>query len=250
MRQRVRRLLLLSSFLLFPITIFYLSPYIIVVGAIEGVVNMSALVFLGQFTLSLIFGRAFCGWICPGGGLGECATYVQNKKAPGGKLNWIKFFIWVPWIATIIILPLMMNGIVKVDPFFHMVFESEWGVVKGVSVSNPYAYFIYLPMVFLVFILAVTSGKRGFCHYVCWMAPFMIIGRRIRGLFKYPSLGLKAKPANCVDCKLCAKVCPMSLDVPAMVKGGSMRNDECVLCGECVDACKKGALSYTFFGAD
>lgn len=41
---------------------------------------------------------------------------------------------------------------------------------------------------------------------------------------------------TCASCGKCAMHCPMSLDVQGMVKAGNMRNDECVLCGECVGA--------------
>ena len=37
-RQRVRIGILLASFALFPVTIFYFSPYLIVWGAFQGVV--------------------------------------------------------------------------------------------------------------------------------------------------------------------------------------------------------------------
>ena len=66
-RQRVRRLALLVSFLLFPITIFYFSPVLIIEGALEGVVVASALVFTIQFLLALVVRRAWCGWACAAG---------------------------------------------------------------------------------------------------------------------------------------------------------------------------------------
>jgi ferredoxin-type protein NapH len=68
-RQRVRKVLLLVSMLIFPITINYFSPYLIIQGGFEGVVAGSALIFLSQFLTALIFGRAFCGWLCPAGAI-------------------------------------------------------------------------------------------------------------------------------------------------------------------------------------
>jgi ferredoxin len=38
----------------------------------------------------------------------------------------------------------------------------------------------------------------------------------------------------------------MSLEVQAMVEKGDMRNDECILCGGCVDGCPKNAIAYAF----
>lgn len=38
----------------------------------------------------------------------------------------------------------------------------------------------------------------------------------------------------------------MSLDVNGMVKSGMMENSECILCGTCVDNCKKDVIKYSF----
>jgi ferredoxin-type protein NapH len=31
-----------------------------------------------------------------------------------------------------------------------------------------------------------------------------------------------------------------------MVQQGSMENSECILCGQCVDTCTKGAVKFSF----
>lgn len=56
-RQRVRQALLLVSLLLFPLTIHYFSPYIIVDGAAQGIVSGSMIVFVLMFLSSLLVGR-------------------------------------------------------------------------------------------------------------------------------------------------------------------------------------------------
>ena len=66
-RQMLRRAILFSGLLLFPVVQNYFSPYLIIDGAFQGILNGSALVFLGLFLSSLVFGRAWCGWVCPAG---------------------------------------------------------------------------------------------------------------------------------------------------------------------------------------
>jgi NAD-dependent dihydropyrimidine dehydrogenase PreA subunit len=78
------------------------------------------------------------------------------------------------------------------------------------------------------------------------MAPFMIIGRAIRNAINLPSLQLTANSEKCINCKLCEKKCPMSLQVNEMVQTKEMENSECVLCGSCVDNCPKGVIKYSF----
>ena len=95
----------------------------------------------------------------------------------------------------------------------------------------------------LIAVLAIATGKKGFCHYGCWMAPFMIIGTKAKERLKLPSLRLKADRFQCIDCKRCNKNCPMSLDVNSMVTKSDMSNSECILCLTCVDNCPKGVIS-------
>lgn len=80
-RQKLRKALVLISFLFFPITLYYFSPYLIIQGAFEGIVTGSFIVFTLMFLVSLFLGRAFCGWVCPAGGLQECCTLAVDKKA-------------------------------------------------------------------------------------------------------------------------------------------------------------------------
>ena len=55
MRQRVRKTILVISFLLFPITIWYFSPYLIIQAASEHILNGSFIVFVTMLILSMFF---------------------------------------------------------------------------------------------------------------------------------------------------------------------------------------------------
>jgi len=105
---------------------------------------------------------------------------------------------------------------------------------------------IYYIILALFLGLAVVFGRRAGCHTICWMAPFMILGRKIRNLVKWPALRLKAEPDKCSDCQRCTRSCPMSLDVHQMVQRANMEDSECILCGNCVDTCPKDAIHFSF----
>ncbi len=237
-RQKLRRTLILVSFLMFPIIMNYFSPYLIIDGALHGIIVGSFIVFALLFLVSLFFGRAFCGWACPGAGLQESCFFINDKKVKGGRFNWIKYFIWVPWLTIIAIIAISIGGFHSINPFYMM--------EKGISVSEPGNYIMYYFVVGLFLVSSLTAGKRSFCHYICWMAPFMIIGTKIKNAFKLSSLHLEAITDNCKECKICDKNCPMSLDVSKMVKSGSMDNSECILCGACVDGCSQKAIVYSW----
>ena len=243
-RQRLRRLLLLLSFVLLPVTLYYFSPVLVLGAASEGVVNGSLLVFALMLAGALFLGRLWCGWGCPAGGLQDCATLVNDRAVPGGRCNWIKWGIWIPWVALIAVLAIRAGGLHSVDPFYGL----EGGVTLDIpeDPSAPPWYLIYFIVVGLFLGLALLIGRRAGCHYVCWMAPFMIIGRKVSNLVRGPALRLTARPDLCTNCLTCNRHCPMSLDVNVMVRSGRMDDSECILCLSCVDGCPSQAISLRY----
>jgi ferredoxin-type protein NapH len=237
-RQRVRKGLVILALLSFPVTMNFLSPYVIIDGAANGIVNGSLIMFGLMFLASLFLGRAWCGWVCPGAGLQEIIEPVNNRPVKGRKVDWIKWAIWIPWVSIIVWAVVRAGGYSSVN-FLHL-------TDTGISVDEPMKYIIYYIVVLLFVGLAAVVGRRAGCHTICWMAPFMMIGRWIRNRFGWPSLRLTADASACSDCKLCTKNCPMSLDVNAMVQVEKMEDPECILCGTCVDNCSKKAIRYTF----
>ncbi len=237
-RQRTRKAMILVSFLLFPITLNYISPYIIIDGASLGIINGSFIVFVLLFLSSLFLGRLWCAWLCPTGGLQVACFAINAKPAHGGRFDWIKWGIWIPWVSIIVIMAISAGGYQAVN-FFHL-------TDSGISLDQPFVYPSYYTVVGMFLILSLTTGKRGGCHYICWMAPFMIIGRKTRNLVKWPALRLVADKDKCKDCKSCTENCPMSLDVNGRVQRGEMENSECILCGSCIDVCPESAITYSF----
>jgi len=236
-RQRLRRALLLISLLLFPITLYYFSPVLIMQGAAEGVINGSFLVFAAMLGASLVVGRLWCGWACPAGGLQEMAGPANNRPV-GGRLDWIKWAIWLPWLAGIAVLAARAGGYRAVDPLYQL--------AGGTTIAQDQWAYVYYIVVGVFLLLALLAGRRAGCHTICWMAPFMILGRRLRNLAGWPALRLRASPDRCQNCLTCTAGCPMGLDVNGMVAAGRIENDECILCGTCVDNCKPGAIRFTF----
>lgn len=237
-RQRIRKAIIIFAFLTFPITMNFLSPYVIIDGAMNGIVNGSLIMFGLMFLSSLFLGRAWCGWVCPGGGMQEIVEPINQRPVNLRKTDWIKWLIWIPWISIIIWLVIRAGGYSSVN-FLHL-------TQSGVSIDEPLKYIMYYLVIGLFLVLAVTVGKRAGCHTICWMAPFMIIGRWIRNRFVWPSLRLVADASACSDCKTCTRNCPMSLDVNGMVKAQKMEHTECILCGTCVDNCSKDVIRYSF----
>lgn len=235
-RQKVRKAIIIISFLLFPITMNYLSPYLIIEGSAAGIITGSFIVFALLFISSLFFGRAFCSYVCPAGGLQEICFAAQDKRVKGG--DWVKYLIWIPWLSLIVFLAVKAGGFHLLNPLYNTDY--------GISVSSPYNYIIYYFVIGLIVLLALTAGRRSACHHICWMAPFMILGTKIRNLFRWPALHLTAEKEKCSSCGRCSRECPMSLEVQQMVQQEKLMCIECILCGNCVDICPKGVIKYTW----
>ena len=236
-RQKLRKGIILFSFFLFPAIFYYFSPVLIIQATTQGIINGSFILFLLMFISSLVLGRAFCGWICPAAGCQEAIFPARDKRVIKG--NFIKWMIWIPWIISIVILAIHAGGYKKIDFFYQ--------TTHGFSIGDTSALIVYFFILLILIVLpAFIFGKRSFCHHLCWMAPFMIIGRKIRNRFKWGSLQLRIEPEKCVSCQLCTKSCPMSLPVERMVNQGEMEHTECILCGACIDSCKFRVIKYAF----
>jgi polyferredoxin len=237
-RQRIRRLLVLLVFLSFPITMNYLSPYVSLYGSMNGIISASLVLFALMFLSSLFLGRLWCGWICPGSAMGDIAEPINRKPVNIRRIGWIKWVVWSIWIGIVIWMAIQAGGYKSIN----LLFLTD----SGVAVDIPEKYIIYYLVLALFFGLAFIVGKRAGCHTICWMSPFMILGRKLRNLFAWPSLRLKASPDACTDCQTCTRGCPMSLDVNGMVKLNKMENSDCILCGTCIDGCNQKVIRYAF----
>lgn len=237
-RQKIRRLFLIISLLLFPVTLYYFSPALIFDALMRGVINGSFLVFAAMLILSVPFGRIFCGWLCPAGGLQECAFAVNDRLPKQGWKNKIKYVIWSVWLLAVAACFFNQKKEIQVDFWF----ETE----HGISVSGIQSYIIYYGILCLILIPALLAGKRTFCHYFCWMAPFMVAGTKLRRFLHLPGLHVKAKRKQaCISCGRCSRSCPMGIDVAKEVEKGQVENMECILCGACMDQCPHHVLSYS-----
>lgn len=235
-RQKLRRATIIISLLLFPVTLNYFSPYVSIDGAIIGIVSGSLLLFAFMFLISIFFGRAWCSWVCPMAGISDISTLVNNKNPNVKKLKVIRYIIFTIWALVLISMFVLAGGIKGINPF-HL-------TENIISVDSPAKYIIYYSVLAIFVILTFTLGKRGACHSICWMSPFLVAGFSVGKFLRIPQLRIKSDASKCVDCGICNKKCPMSIDVRNNVKEGTIKTSDCILCGECVDVCNKKVLGY------
>jgi ferredoxin-type protein NapH len=236
MYQNIRKPIVISTAVLFHLLlIFHLffSPVIIVMASYKGIINASFVVFVLLLILSLFFGRAYCSWFCPGCGMQEIMSIFIKKKSKNTKALYIKYFIFIIWVGTIIT-GYSLNGFHKIDLGYGMTdVTTERKIILTIG-----AFILIVP-------LTAIFGKFASCKYICWQAPFMIIGTKIRNYFHFRGLRLQAETEKCTSCKVCTIKCPMNINVMVNVISRKMDNPECILCGNCIDNCKQNVIKYS-----
>ena len=236
--QTFRKAGLFAAFSLFqlcPLFHLFLSPVVSVVGAFRGVLVASLLTYGLLGVGSLVLGRAFCGWFCPGAAVQECATRLGAHRLAGSRRYWSKYAVFAVWAAAVAV------GAIRAGGFHHV--DLLFGTTGGGAAR---AFLFRYGALLVVIPPSLLFGRWASCHYLCWIAPLMVFGRRVGQRAGLPQLRMEACTGNCRRCALCTRACPMSLNVQAMVLAGAMSSDECVLCGSCVAACPSEAVRFAF----
>ncbi|MDH7506877.1 MAG: 4Fe-4S binding protein [Candidatus Thermoplasmatota archaeon] len=193
--------------------------------------------FFGSIT-----GRAICAWACPIGllqrGTGNVARKLKKypiiKKISKFKaehcLRYTKYFI----LLGLVVLTTALFGFMFTD-------ICPVGFLTGTIptlILNPGKFvlgFYFWPafVIFILFLILIFAVERGWCRYFCPVGAIL-------GTFnKISLLHVDVDKTNCIGCNVCSFNCPMSIDVPNMV-----RDPECILCGKCMDVCPKKIISY------
>lgn len=232
--MKTRKLIQLLSLLLFPITFYYFSPYVIMMGLTERVVSGSFILFFLLMITSIFTGRLFCSTICPAGTVQDMLIQRNFRPAKRKSLHIVKWIVFTIWFACMVLIVIQFGTPNSIQPLY----QTE----HGISIAQTSGYLIYYSVLGIFIILSLVFGNRGGCHTICWMAPFMIFGKKIGRLLKLPYYGLHAKD-TCISCKKCEKVCPMSLTQEQIT---SNTNFDCVSCKVCVSACPNKTLDMTW----
>ena len=213
------------------------DSFIFAVGALLFVV------FIILFTT--IFGRIWCGWLCPQTIFMEMIFRRiehliegdTNKQRKLNKQAWnaekirkkgLKyfFFMLLSWIIT----HMGVSWVIGVDKMQSMIFENP---------ANNLTFFIVMTVLTLVIFGTYIRFREQVCTTFC---PY----GRLQGVMlgkdsmvvaydynRGEPKGRKNDPnaGDCIDCKACVNVCPTGIDI----RNGTQL--ECVNCTACIDAC-------------
>jgi len=201
----------------------------------EFFIVLVALLFLTFLFLwvTLVFGRVWCGWLCPQMLL---ISLTERRSRAGYLLPRNLVSHAKAFLLSILTGAAMVWYFVSPYEFIPRLAALETGPIEGWAWAI-LAGITWLNLLFL---------RETFCSTVC---PY---SKLQSALFDRESLVIAydtRRADECVDCKACAKVCPVGIDIRDGLQAA------CVSCAECVDACthilsKKGRPSLVgyFYG--
>ena len=249
-----------------------LDPLVALVSMIaSGTIIVNMLIAVVLVVLTLIFGRFFCGYICPLGSFIDFCNIIFFKKPkkketlrPKPNRN-IKYFILTgviagsflganvlhyfspmsifPRVFTLVIFP-------PVIWFLNFLLDISRPLNSALGI-DPLTHFSFRQLYFsgtvstLILIISIIAAnywrKRFWCRYICPTGALLSLFSR------FAIIKRNVNKEKCNDCMLCASSCDMRA-----IKEHPQETilSECTLCASCVKACNRNvnSIGFTTFG--
>ncbi len=198
-------------------------------GSIPRIHPAGLFLLIAFLAASLLFRKAFCGWLCPVGTVSEYlwrlgrSTFGKNFRLPRKldiPLRGLKYLLLGFFLAVIAAMPVAA---------LHQFLEGPFGIIDDVKMLNFFRDLTIVGGVVLaVLIVASVFVQNFWCRYLCPYGALM-------GIVSLASpLRIRRNAELCIDCAKCSRVCPSALPVDKLV---TIRSAECLGCMQCVAAC-------------
>ena len=183
--------------------------------------------------VTLVFGRVWCGWLCPQTVLVDFTPFMDKARKKG------ILYKSAAYTATFAVSAIVAASLIW---YFISPYEFIPALLRGSLGTTTWGFWIVMTaVVFLNYALL----RHKWCATVCPYAKLQSV------LFDRSTLIIELDPkrsGECINCMSCARVCPTGLDIRKGLDAA------CINCAECLDACtkvmgrlgKKGLIRYAF----
>ena len=246
-------------FLDFTGTLHHWLGWLAKIQFLPAIMAVNVVVVVVLIALTLVFGRIYCSVICPLGVFQDLLARLNRKK---NKYSYSKEVRWLRYPVLVIFI---IAGVAGVGSLFQllapysaygriatMLFQPiwEWGnnlLALAAEHYESYAFysvdtwmrsmpvFIIAAVTLVVIFILAWKGGRTYCNTIC---P---VGTILSFFARFSWLKIRFDADKCRNCSLCTKNCKAScIDF----KTHTVDYSRCVVCGNCIEKCKFGALKY------
>lgn len=225
-------------------------------------VNIGVIVFL--IILTLVCGRIYCSVICPLGIMQDIFGWLGKKK----KKNRYTYSKEVKWLRYPVLVVFIIALLAGVGTLFQLLapystfgciattlLQPLWKMGNNVLATlaeraDSYAFYhvetglpntgvvmTFAIVILMILIVLAWRNGRTYCNTIC---P---VGTVLSFISRFSFLKIQFNESKCKNCSMCSKNCKSAcIDY----KTHTVDYSRCVVCGDCIESCKFGALKYSF----
>ncbi|UCG44380.1 MAG: 4Fe-4S binding protein [candidate division WOR-3 bacterium] len=221
---------------------FRIDPLILLVtGIAQRVLLVGLLPGLAVVVGTLVFGRYFCGWVCPLGTMVDVADSViphrrQAISIPNGKYVVLLFLVSSAILRASFLH--FFDPLVIMERTLALVAYPSVGYLGGWLGSIRPAAFTETVIAAGTFVLILGLGYFGtrfWCRNLCPLAGLLAL------FSKLAPFRFRFTEAECRDCGLCDKACPTGAIDSSQSK---LDPGECIACFACRYECPDAGIRY------
>lgn len=268
MLKKIRRVLAVVMFALitllmldFTETLLAWLGWVAQIQFLPALLGLNAIVLVALVVLTLVFGRIYCSVICPLGVMQDIVSWIHGRKKKNRftyspAKSWLRYTTVAVMAAALVagvgsiaalLAPYSTYGRIVINLFQPLYM---WGNNLLAAIAEHYeSYAFYSVDVWIkslpTFIIALATlvilvvlawrGGRTYCNTIC---P---VGTVLAQLARFSWFKVHIDANKCKNCNLCSKNCKSScIDI----KNHKVDYTRCVTCGNCLEKCSFGALTY------